>query len=145
MARDWVAWPELRNRELEFYYFQSPHKQITADFRAKVVKVHDADTITVDWYERDFIFPVRLLGTNAPELSEDGGHEAQKWLEGLLLNEEVEILINPRQRVGKWGRILGTIIHKGININEESIREGWATTFEARREGKIPRLDEVFR
>jgi len=115
------------------------------DFRAEVVKVIDGDTISVKWNRRDFIFPVRFLGTNAPEMSEEGGAETREWLENIILGEEVEILVNPKIRVGKWGRILGTIIHHGININELSIQEGRATTFEARDEAKLPNINKMLR
>ena len=137
MPHDFVNFPELANAQMDFYYMLSPHIQILEDFRAKVVKVHDGDTITVRWHRRNFDFPVRLLGIDAPEMNEGGG-KSQKWLEGIVLNEEVDVLIDPRQRVGKWGRILGTIIHRGINLNEEAIREGRAVPFDRRREGEIP-------
>jgi endonuclease YncB( thermonuclease family) len=63
--------PELTNAQMSDFYFDSPHKQITADFRALVVKVHDGDTITlrVEW--RNFDFPLRFLDINAPELKID--------------------------------------------------------------------------
>ncbi len=143
MPHDFVNWPELTNNQMELYYWESPHKQITEDFEAKVIKVHDGDTITVRTNFRDFDFPVRFFGTNAPELNEPRGREAQQWLEGILLGEEVNILVDKNERVGKWGRILGIIEHKGININEESMRTGWATTFTERDVGQIPELNEL--
>jgi len=142
MAHDFKRFPELANSQMDFYYFASPHKQILYDFRGFVVKVIDGDTIRVKCAFRDFDFPVRMLDTNAPEMNE-GGEAAKSWLEGQILNEEVDILINPQQRVGKWGRLLGTIVHKGLNINEASIQAGVATPFDKRDEGKIPTLDEV--
>ena len=145
MVHDWVRFPELTNSQMGLYYFESPHKQIMEDFRAEVIKVMDADTIRVRWKDRDFDFPVRFLGTDAPELNTEGGKEAQSWLENIILDEEVDIIINPRQRVGKWGRILGTIFHKGINLNEESIRSGMAVPFGRRREAQIPNMNEVLR
>ena len=145
MPHDFALWPELTNNQMQLYYWESPHKQILDDFEATVVKVHDGDTITVICDFRDFNFPVRFLGTNAPELNEGGGKEAQKWLEGILLNEEVNILVDKKQRVGKWGRILGIIMHKGINVNEESMRTGRATSFEERDVGQLPDLNKMFK
>ena len=142
MARDWIKFPELRNSELDLYW-ESPHKQIFENFTATVSKVIDGDTIRVIWDERDFDFPVRFLGTNSPEMNEDGGEESRNWLRDIILGEEVDILINPKQRVGKFGRILGTIIHDGINMNEDIIRTGHATTFELRNAGKIPDIDRL--
>ena len=143
MAHDFQRFPELDNAQMELYYFESPHKQITEDFTAKVTKVIDGDTIRVSWDERDFEFPVRMIGTNAPEMSEEGGKVSQSWLEGLILNEEVNILIDRNQRVGKWGRILGNVMHNGLSINEISILEGKATPFDQRDEGKIPTIIET--
>ncbi len=143
MAHDFKRFPELANSQMAFYYFDSPHKQITENFSAKVVKVHDGDTITVQWDERDFTFPIRFLNTNSPELNEEGGDESQKWLESILLGEDIDVLINPKQRVGKWGRILGTIIHGGVDINQLSITFGFATSFENRNAGKILNINEL--
>lgn len=145
MAHDFHKFPELRDSQMGLYYLESPHKQITEDFWASVEKVHDGDTITVSMDERDFNFPVRLLGTNAPELNEPGGHDSQSWLEDQILGESVLIKVDPKERVGKWGRILGTIIHQGLDINKASISLGWATSFEARNEGKIPDINKIFR
>lgn len=138
---DFKRFPELANRQMDIYYLQSPHKQILADFRAKCVKVVDGDTIRVKWAERAFEFPVRLIDTNAPEMNEKGGERSKSWLETQILGEEIDILINPKIRVGKWGRLLGTIFHRGMNINELSIINGMATPFEDRNEGQIPGVD----
>ena len=70
MARDFDKFPELNNAQMVFYYFESPHKQILEDIEVEVIRVHDGDTITVRWDQRDFDFPVRFLETNAPELRE---------------------------------------------------------------------------
>ena len=138
MPRDWKRFPELRNSELDVYYFESPHKQIFEDFRAKVVKVHDGDTVTLRWVERNFDFPLRLLNIAAPELNEKGGKESQSWLENEILNEEVDVIMDSSHRVEKWGRLLGKIEHKGIDMGEMSIINGHAISWEQRGDGKIP-------
>ena len=55
MAHDFKQFPELTNSQMVMYYFQSPHKQITEPFEAKVVKVTDGDTIRVLWAEREIV------------------------------------------------------------------------------------------
>jgi len=140
MAHDFKAFPELTNSQMDFYYADSPHVQIFTDFEATVVKVHDGDTITVRWHERDFDFPVRLIGIDAPEMNA-GGLESKLWLEKQILNQKVEILIDKNQRVGKWGRILGQVFHNGMNINQESLMEGMSVPFDRRREGTIPDIN----
>ena len=137
---DFKAFPELRNSQMDTLYFESPHKQITEDFRAKVTKVMDGDTIRVETNFRDFDFPIRLLGTNAPELNE-GGEESGNWLRNKILGEDVDIIIDRKIRVGKYGRLLGVILHRGVNVNDESMMMGHATTFESRQEGKIPNVN----
>lgn len=141
MAHDFKRFPELTNSQMDFYYFESPHKQITEDFRAKVVKVKDGDTISVSCEFRDFVFPVRFFGTNAPEMSE-GGKEAKSWLEDQILNEDVTIMIDRNIRVGKWGRLIGRVMHRGMDMGVMMMMLGLATSFEKRNEGKIPKLNK---
>ena len=139
MAHDFVNFPELTNSQMDIYYWESPHKQITENFIAKVVKVHDGDTITLRWEERDFDFPLRFLDTDAPEMNA-GGRESRDWLRDKILNEEVEILINPKQRVGKFGRLLGKVFFAGMDINEESIMMGMSKPF-GEKTGEITNIN----
>ena len=129
---DFDRFPELTNRQMQFYYLESPHKQITRNIFAKIESVHDGDTVTLSWQERTFDFPLRIAKIDAPELSEEGGKESQSWLEERILGVEVEILINSKNRVEKWGRLLGEIVFQGMNIGQEMIIMGFATTFEGR-------------
>lgn len=145
MAHDFERFPELTNSQMELYYFDSPHKQISEDFEAEVVKVHDGDTITVRASFRDFDFPIRFIGTNAPELNEPGGKESKDWLEERIQGKKVQIIVNSKQRVGKFGRLLGDVIHGGMSMNEISIIEGKATDFDNRDEGQIPNINKILR
>ena len=142
VKHDFKNFPELTNTELNELRFTSPHVQIEADFTATVVKVHDGDTITLRTEFRDFDFPLRFLETNAPELNEEGGHESRDWLSGQILGEEVDIEIQRNNRVDKYGRLLGFVISKGINMNKMSIVFGYATPFDQRNEGKIPNFNK---
>lgn len=135
MPHDFKTRPELHNSQIEFYYFQSPHKQIMQSFTCRCTKVHDGDTITVAHPERDFPTKVRFFGIDTKELSE-GGQEAEEWLRARLEGQEIYIQLAD-ERVGKWGRILGTIFHGGMNVNEELIQNGLALPFDRKNEGKI--------
>lgn len=128
---DFKKFPELGNRQMELLYFESPHKQITESFTAQVVRVHDGDTIRVKWKERNFDFPVRLTDISAPEIQEKGGLEGRRFLSQRILGKEVEIIIDPKKRLDRWGRILGILILAGANINEELVDAGIATKFQA--------------
>lgn len=142
MPHDFKKWPELTNNQMSLYYFESPHKQITEDFEGIVVKVTDGDTVRMEVDFRDFTFPVRFIDTAAPERDEGGGPESQSWLEDKILNEKVQIRIDPDNRVGKWGRILGEIFFRGMSINQESMFLGHAIPWESRKEGKLPDLNK---
>ena len=132
MVHDFKRFPELANSQMSFYYFESPHRQITQDFPAKVVKVIDGDTVKLRWIDRDFDFPMRFVDTDAWEMDTQRGRAGQKWLEKLLLNQDVDIQMSTN-RVDKWGRLLGTIIFMGMNINDLSKMEGHAVSWENRR------------
>jgi len=134
---DFKRFPELANAQMEEFYFKSPHKQILYSFHGIVEKVVDGDTIRVSTNFRDFETVVRFLGTNAPEMNE-GGEDAKDWLENLILDREVYIVVIPTNRVGKWGRILGTVYLAGENMNQLSILMGHATPFDQRNLAVVP-------
>lgn len=144
MAHDFKQFPELTNSQMVVYYFQSPHKQIVEDFGAKVVHVMDGDTIRLRWFARDFDFPLRFLDINAPEMNE-GGQVAKSWLEKQILNENVNILINKKNRVDKWGRLLGKVFFKGEDLGETMLQLRLVTSFDKRNEGKIPNINKMLR
>jgi endonuclease YncB( thermonuclease family) len=141
MAHDFKKFPELTKRQMELYYFESPHKQITEDFRAYVVKVTDGDTIRVITEFRDFDFPIRILDMDAPEMNEPGGKETKDWLSQRILNEEVDIIMTSN-RVDKYGRLLGKLFYRGMNMAEMMIVLGLAKTFVGRTEGELPNLNK---
>ena len=129
MPHDFKNFPELTNNQMQFYYFDSPHKQITEDFWGEVVDVHDGDTVKVKWSEREKPVNIRLSNIAAPEMKEVGGVKSQRWLEEQILGEYVLININPAMRVGKWGRILGEIISFGMNISQNSMEQCYSIEF----------------
>lgn len=145
MAHDFKKFPELRNDQLSEFYFESPHKQVFESFRAQVTKVNDGDTISVRWSERDFDFKVRFVNIAAPELSEDGGQESKSWLEKEILGEDVDIIINPKKRVGKWGRLIGNVLSGGLDVGDMSIIAGKSIPWEDRVAGSVPSLDVELR
>ncbi len=128
MTHDFKLFPELTNSQMEFYYFESPHRQIREGFMAKVVRIIDGDTIDVRWQDRDFNFPVRLRDIDAPELKE-GGVESALWLEKQIKGEEVYIQIDSNLRVGKFGRIIGDVIFGGQSMSDLSLMLGYSVPF----------------
>lgn len=141
IEHDYVRWPELTNTQIQEFGLMSPHKQITEDFRATVIKVHDGDTITLRTDFRDFDFPLRFLGIDAPEMNA-GGAETRDWLIGQILNDEVEILIDINNRVGKYGRLLGKVMSRGMDVGTMEMNLGLAKPYAARYEGQLPNMNK---
>lgn len=148
---DFKNFPELTNSQMQFYYWESPHKQLVGSFWAEVIRVHDADTIIVRIPERDFDFPIRFSDTSARELVEKperdtsnqlcaDGQSAQKWLENRVLGKEVLVQLTD-SRVDKWGRLLGKVLFQGIDLGTELEWQGQAVSWGRRNDGKIPRLE----
>ena len=123
MTHDFKRFPELTNSQMQFYYFDSPHQQITEGFMGEVVKVTDGDSIRVKTDFRDFDFPVRFAHINAPEMNE-GGAESKSWLEEQIMGEEVYVKVNPYNRVGKFGRIIGEVFFAGASMSQLSLMTG---------------------
>lgn len=132
MAHDFKKFPELTNHQMQLYYMDSPHKQITEGIVAWVVGVHDGDSIKLRWSERNFDFPMRFKDILAPELSQEGGIESRNWLIDQILGEEVYIQLDPKDRVDKWGRLLGKVICKGVDITDLIVQTGHAVAWEDR-------------
>jgi len=140
---DYEKYPELSNAELETLSFDSPHPQITSDFLARVIKVHDGDTVTLQTTFRDFDFPLRFSDIDAPELNA-GGDVARDWLKDKIEGQDVEIKIDPKNRVEKWGRLLGSVFYRGMEIGQEEMYLGLAKPYGTIKEGEVPAAEKVF-
>ena len=138
---DYKRFPELTNAQLQEFGFMSPHIQITHDFHALVVKVHDGDTVTLQTSFRDFNFKLRLLDIDAPELNE-GGETAKVWLSNEVLKKNVYIQIDKNNRVGKYGRLLGRILYRGLNMGDTMLRLGLVEPFGKKNEYMIPAISQ---
>lgn len=140
---DYKNYPELTNAQLADAGFSSPHPQITSDFDADVIKVHDGDTVTLRVDFRDFDFPLRFAGIDAPELNA-GGEEAREWLKARIEGRRVRILVDLRNRVGKYGRLLGSVFFNGLNIGSEMVYLGLVKPFGRKNEGQVPSYMKLF-
>jgi len=143
MEHDYKNFPELTNSQLETEGLTSPHKQITEDFDAVCIKVHDGDTITLRTDFRDFDFPLRFANIDAKELNA-GGDYAREWLKEAIEGEPVEIKINPHNRVEKYGRLLGEVVSRGINMGDAEMRIGVAVAYGKKLENEIPDANKIF-
>jgi micrococcal nuclease len=84
------------------------------------IAVYDGDTITLETGKQ-----VRLIGIDAPELSEPGGDIARNYLACLVLHKRVT-LVKGDENIDSYERLLRYVYVDGVCINEEMIRNGYA-------------------
>lgn len=105
------------------------------EYRAKVIKVYDGDTITCD-ISLGFNVElkkqkIRLLGINAPEVrgkSKDSGIISRDALRSKILNKKVT-LKTFKDKKGKFGRWLCEIWVNDECINDWLLNEGYAKEY----------------
>jgi len=101
----------------------------------KVVTVIDGNTIEVV-AEDNSTYKIMLHGIDCPELGQDYGDKAKRFLEKLLLDRAVTVELKGKDR---WGTRQGVIIIDGeIDPRHELLQEGLAWTAEI---NPIPELE----
>ena len=108
------------------------------EYRCKVVKIIDGDTVDVDidlgfgvWLHKE---RVRLYGINTPETrtrdlkEKQAGIVAKKRLQELIDDSGGKFRIQSHG-IGKYGRCLGTLFIDDTNINVLLLEEGLAEKY----------------
>ncbi len=93
-------------------------------FEAKVVGVHDGDTITV--LDADKVqHKIRMGSIDAPELGQPYGQNARQAMAALVFGKTIEVEPTDTDR---YGRTVAVVLVDGENVNREMVREGaaWA-------------------
>lgn len=115
------------------------------EYKAKVVRVLDADTIDVSidlgfdvWvYQR-----VRLLGINTAEKNTELGKQAADYVRGLLPVGQEIILKSEKDKREKFGRYLADVyfVTSQQSLNQVLIQKGLAVEYwgEGKKEDFVP-------
>jgi endonuclease YncB( thermonuclease family) len=82
--------------------------------------VIDGDTIRLDTGET-----VRLIGIDAPELSQPGGEKSRQYLAQLILGKKITLDKGDEDK-DKYNRLLRFVYTGNMCVNEEMIRNGYA-------------------
>jgi endonuclease YncB( thermonuclease family) len=100
----------------------------------RVSRVVDGDSIEVRVAGSEF--PVRLFGIDSPEFNQPHGETALRALNRKLDGRTVAVSI---EDIDNYGRLVGTVYHRGHNINLEMVAEGHAWWYEryARSEDEL--------
>ena len=104
-------------------------------YKAYCTSVYDGDTITVDidlglgiWVRKQ---KIRLYGINTPELrgkEREEGLIVRDYVRGEILNKWITIETH-KDKTGKYGRWLGTVIIEGRCLNDELLSLGFAQQY----------------
>ncbi|WP_270982621.1 thermonuclease family protein [Campylobacter helveticus] len=110
-------------------------KNLEKELTGKVSRVIDGDTIELlaktskeNPYNHIAKLKIRLYGIDAPELKQAYGKEAKEYLSSLILDKEVILIINDKD---KYQRTIGTILLNDKDINKEMVKNGYAWAYES--------------
>ena len=102
----------------------------------KVVSVIDGNTIEVIGDDNETI-KISLLGIDCPELGQEYGDKAKKFMEKLILEKNVTVKLQGKDR---WGNYLAIVkVNDRIDPRIELLKEGLAWTAE---KNPLPELEE---
>lgn len=91
-------------------------------FNGTVTKITDGDTLEVNDVS------IRLALTDAPELNEVGGSEAREFALSICpIGSDALVDEDDNQNGGSYGRTVGVVYCNENNINEELVKNGFAT------------------
>ena len=103
-------------------------------YKAKIIAVYDGDTVTA-MVDLGFLhfqeMKLRLFGIDTPELrgeEREQGMVVRDLLREMILDKEVEIH-SYKDKQGKYGRYLATIVIDGLDINRWLLDEGHAQPY----------------
>lgn len=94
-----------------------------ATLDGKVIGISDGDTFTLLTNSKEQV-KIRLYGIDCPKKAQDYGSVARQGLSNLIFGQQVRI---DKKDTDRYGRTVALVFNnKGVNINEELLREGLA-------------------
>jgi micrococcal nuclease len=91
----------------------------------KVTKIIDGDT-----FETEIGQTVRIIGINAPEISDIFGQESKGYLSDLIVNRTVDLQSdNISNDTDQYHRLLRYVMLDGVDINKKMISDGFAFAY----------------
>ena len=105
------------------------------DLSGKVISVLDGNTIEVLTSANE-TYKITLAGIDSPELTQEFGEKAKKFLEKLVANKEVTFHLRGKDR---WGNYIALVLLEGeTDPRIELLKEGLAWTAE---KNPVPELE----
>ena len=112
-------------KALSFVVSLLPATLCAAEIQGKVIRVLDGDTIEV--LQDNKSVRVRLANIDAPEKKQAFGRWSTNQLKGLVAGKTVTVTYSQTDR---YGRVLGLVETKYINVNRSQVISGAAWVYE---------------
>ena len=111
---------------------------VADEITGKVVKIADADTITV-LDASNTQHKIRFEGIDAPERGQAYGSKATDALKGAIDNKPVRVVVSGKDR---YQRNIGTVYVGEKNLNQWLVANGWAWHYKAySKDQKLAKLE----
>lgn len=120
-ACQWFQRPPESTPEPQIQQQPAPAQE-PPGFSARVISIHDGDTISVINDTKQQI-KIRLATIDAPEYNQRFGRESRKNLSDLVFKKEVRVI---PQYLDQYGRTIAIVMVGDLDVNAEQIREGFA-------------------
>ncbi len=110
------------------------------EFVGKVTEVMDGDSVSIlDARQERHL--VRLAGIDAPEIGQDFGKKARKFLSDLILEKTVAV---SGSRIDRNGEFVGKVLVYGRDVGLEMVMAGFAWHFKLYANEQIDRDRQLF-
>jgi len=100
------------------------HNVCAENITGKIISIADGDTATI--INNNQQTKIRLAEIDTPEKNQPYGKKAKKALSDFIFNKEVEVEV---MTIDRYGRTVGKIFLKGLNINKEMVKAGHAWVY----------------
>lgn len=114
-----IVYPKTNYKSIEQNKFNLEY------INAKVLKVYDGDTITIEYKNKKV--KIRLYGIDAPELKQFHGKISRDYLKNIINGNNVNIKVYSTDR---YGRKVGEVFINDYNLNKIMVSEGMAFVYD---------------
>lgn len=118
-----IPFSDYANIPNEYILEKYDNTTYSAEKTGTCIQVIDGDTIDFQDSTSNNIIRVRLVGVNTPENGALGYSASKKFVEKLILNQEISLNIDSRKQQDNYGRTLAIVIINNKNLNEILLNE----------------------
>jgi endonuclease YncB( thermonuclease family) len=113
---------------------------VSQTLTGRVVRIADGDTVTV-LDATNTQHRIRLQGIDAPESHQAFGTQSKKSLSDMIFDKDVSVLYD---KTDQYGRLVGTILLNGKDINLEQVKAGMAWHYKEYEREQSPEDRELY-